>query len=64
MVSYGEMIRQPRAAIERIAAYLGFAIESEQLRAIAEQVSFERVKRFSQHIGELEPSRQSRSNGY
>ena len=36
IVSYEEIIKEPCAAIERIAGYLGLAIESEQLRGIAE----------------------------
>ena len=62
IVSYEEIRLEPLAAIERIAGYLGLAIESEQLRGIAEEFSFERVKRFSQHIGGLEPSRQIRGD--
>jgi Sulfotransferase domain len=64
IVSYEEITKDPCAAIERIADYLGLTIDSEQLRGIADEVSFERVKRFSQHLSELEPSRQIRSNGH
>lgn len=63
IVAYEEIVAEPFAAIERIAAYLGLAIESAQLRGIAEEVSFERVRRYSNSLGELEPSRLAGING-
>jgi Sulfotransferase domain len=63
IVAYEEIVTEPFAAIERIADYLGLAIESAQLRGIAEEVSFERVRRYSNSLGQLEPARLARING-
>jgi hypothetical protein len=64
IVAYEEIVTEPFATIKRIADYLGLAIESAQLRGIAEEVSFERVRRYSNSLGELKPSRLTRINGY
>jgi hypothetical protein len=63
IISYRTMMAQPLASITSIAEYLNLSIDPECLRQIAEEVSFENVKRFSQHVDELNPHRVVRKDG-
>jgi hypothetical protein len=64
IVSYEAIVRNPCSEITGIAAYLGLSTEPEDERNIARALSFKQLRRFSQHIAELEPGRVVRDNGY
>src|SRR5258708_4909325 len=50
IVSYDTIMSRPSAGIAGIADFLGLTIEPEILSQIGEELSFENMKRFSQHI--------------
>jgi Sulfotransferase domain len=64
IVSYKALTTRPLATIAQIADYLGISIDPDRLSQIAETLSFERLKRFSQHIDEFRPPRLMRCDGY
>jgi hypothetical protein len=64
IVPYESIVKEPWAAIGRIAAYLGLSLEPDCLEKIGQEVSFEAVKRFSQHVNELKPPRLIQSGEY
>lgn len=63
IVSYDTIMKQPLAAISKIAEYLAIPTEPKLVSQIADEVSFENVRRFSQHIDRLDPHRIGRENG-
>jgi hypothetical protein len=63
VISYDSIVSTPAASVSSIADYLGLNIQPEQASHIAEAMSAEQVKTFSQQIDELEPSRVVRRDG-
>ena len=63
IISYETILTRPMAGISSIADYLGLSITAELLSEIANDVSFENVKRFSERVDELSPRRVVRSSG-
>jgi hypothetical protein len=57
IVAYESIVTQPRVAIAEIGDYLGLNTSSADLLQIANEMSFENVKRLSQHVNELDPKR-------
>jgi len=63
IVAYESIVTKPRVAIAEIGAYLGLKTSNVDLLRIADEMSFENVKRLSQHVEELDPKRIIRDNG-
>lgn len=63
IVSYEAIMTEPSAAITRISRYLQLTLEPEALTRIADEVSFARMNRLSQHVSELSPVRLVEQNG-
>lgn len=63
ILAYEEIVRDPVAQIERIAGYLQLAVTGELLRRVAEQTSFQNLKRLSRRIDTLESPRLIRKDG-
>ena len=63
IISYDEIRRDPLARIQGIAGYLGLTLPSGSLQAVAEQTSFEYLKRLSERVERLESPRLMRKDG-
>jgi hypothetical protein len=64
IVSYEEIVADPTAGIEKIACHLGLSLEPETLRQVAEQTSFQYLKRLSRQVETLETPRLVRKDRY
>ena len=64
IIPYESIISTPVASVSSIAAYLGLHIQPEHARQVAEAMSAERLKSFSQQIDGLERSRVVQRDGY
>jgi hypothetical protein len=62
IVSYESIIRAPLASVQSIACHLGVRIEPQQMGRIANAISLEQLKSFSQHVDDLEQARVVRKN--
>lgn len=63
IVPYESIVREPSAAINSIASYLGLHVEPGEVCQIAEETSHEQLRSFSQQVAVLEPSRLVRRDG-
>jgi hypothetical protein len=63
IVSYESIMTRPIEEIARVGAYLGLTVSAEQLRQVAEEVSFERVRKLGRQVGKLPESRLIKSGG-
>jgi hypothetical protein len=63
IVAYESIMTQPQVAIAEIGNYLGLRTSTGDLLQIATELSFENVKRLSQHVDELDPKRIIRRGG-
>jgi len=64
IVSYRSIIETPSFAIRRIAADLGFDVSAQQIDRVADATSFERMKRVSQAVEQLDSGRIIRDGVY
>jgi hypothetical protein len=64
IVSYESIVTQPFVAIAEIGNYLGLAIGAGDLLRIANEMSFENVKRLSQGVDGLDPKRIIHKGGH
>jgi hypothetical protein len=64
VVSYESIVRTPAATISAIAAYLGLSVFVSDVHGLADLFSFERLKTYTQHVDELDPSQLARSSGF
>jgi hypothetical protein len=64
IVSYETIVKHPAAGIARIAGYLDLSIDPKTLSRIEDEVSFEKLKRFTEHIEQFDPRRIVRKDGF
>uniref|UniRef100_Q01ZH8 Sulfotransferase domain-containing protein n=1 Tax=Solibacter usitatus (strain Ellin6076) TaxID=234267 RepID=Q01ZH8_SOLUE len=64
IVAYETIVTRPRVAIAQIGDYLGLKTSPGDLLRITSELSFENVKRLSQHVDELDPKRIIRKGRY
>jgi hypothetical protein len=64
IVSYNSIIETPSFAIRRIAADLGLDVSAQQIDRVADATSFERIKRVSQAVEQLDSGRIIRDGVY
>jgi len=63
ILSYEDIVGAPEAGIHSIAAYLHIDVEPARIREIADALSMKKLKKFADHIDQLEPSRVVRKDG-